>query len=142
MNNFSDCQQLQPGRTRHPSRQEPAGGCPCGLPVAPSHGSQPFRVNMQLCLLVENIKKQQNPSFCRDTACLAALIEELDRRGIRTKATGLADGRVRGHIRFGAGPLAHLLKNRFYIGEIVYRGEVYRHPRQFAADGLAEPKTS
>ncbi len=24
------------------------------------------------------------------------------------------------------GPLAHLLKNRFYIGEIVYRGEVHR----------------
>ena len=24
------------------------------------------------------------------------------------------------------GALAHLLKNRFYIGEVVYRGEVYR----------------
>ncbi len=48
-------------------------------------------------------------------------MEELDRRGIRTKGSRLADGRVRGHIRFGAGPLAHLLKNRFYIGEIVYR---------------------
>jgi site-specific DNA recombinase len=24
------------------------------------------------------------------------------------------------------GPLAHLLKNRFYIGEVHYRGEVYR----------------
>jgi site-specific DNA recombinase len=24
------------------------------------------------------------------------------------------------------GPLAHLLKNRFYIGEVNYRGEVYR----------------
>lgn len=24
-----------------------------------------------------------------------------------------------------SGPLAHILKNRFYIGEIVYRGEVY-----------------
>src|SRR5262249_14134585 len=28
--------------------------------------------------------------------------------------------------RFGVGALAHLLKNRFYIGEVVYRGEVYR----------------
>jgi DNA invertase Pin-like site-specific DNA recombinase len=54
------------------------------------------------------------------------LIEELDRRGIRTKANGLADGRVRGGIRFGVGSLAHLLKNRFYIGEVVYRGEVHR----------------
>ena len=31
-----------------------------------------------------------------------------------------------GGIRFGVGPLAHLLKNRFYIGEVHYRGEVYR----------------
>ena len=27
-------------------------------------------------------------------------------------------------LRFGVGSLAHLLKNRFYIGEITYRGEV------------------
>src|SRR5262249_57458441 len=26
----------------------------------------------------------------------------------------------------GVGALAHLLKNRFYIGEVVYRGEVHR----------------
>jgi site-specific DNA recombinase len=24
------------------------------------------------------------------------------------------------------GPLAHLLKNRFYIGEVVYRGETHK----------------
>jgi hypothetical protein len=28
--------------------------------------------------------------------------------------------------RFGVGALAHLLKNRFYIGEVAYRGEVHR----------------
>jgi site-specific DNA recombinase len=57
---------------------------------------------------------------------IAALIEDLDRRGIRTKANGLADGRVRGGVRFGVGSLGHLLKNRFYIGEVVYRGGVHR----------------
>src|SRR5467141_3631252 len=57
---------------------------------------------------------------------IAALIDDLDRRGIRTKANGLADGRVRGGVRFGMGSLGHLLKNRFYIGEVVYRGEVHR----------------
>jgi hypothetical protein len=31
-----------------------------------------------------------------------------------------------GHIRFGVGSLAHLLKNRFYIGEVTYRGEAHR----------------
>jgi site-specific DNA recombinase len=57
---------------------------------------------------------------------LAALIEDLDLRGIRTKANGRTDGRQRGGIRFGVGTLAYLLKNRFYIGEVVYRGEVHR----------------
>src|SRR5438876_9243942 len=56
---------------------------------------------------------------------IAALIEDLDRRGIRTKAIGGTDGRLRAGIRFGVGSLAHLLKNRFYVGEVVYRGEVH-----------------
>jgi DNA invertase Pin-like site-specific DNA recombinase len=60
-----------------------------------------------------------------DLGSMAALIEDLDRRGIRTKAVARLDGRVRGGIRFGVGPLAHLLKNRFYLGEVVYRGEVH-----------------
>ena len=38
----------------------------------------------------------------------------------------VANGRKSGGIRFGVGSLAHLLKNRFYIGEVVYRGEVHR----------------
>jgi site-specific DNA recombinase len=48
---------------------------------------------------------------------ISTLIEELDRSGVRTKTNGLANGR---------GSLAHLLKNRFYIGEVVYRGETHR----------------
>ena len=56
---------------------------------------------------------------------MGALLEELDRRAIRTKAAVRPDGHVRGGIRFGVGPLAHLLKNRFYIGEVLYRGEVH-----------------
>src|SRR6266702_3476361 len=62
---------------------------------------------------------------------MGALMEDLERRGIRTKARRCTDGRVIGGIRFGVGPLAYLLKNRFYIGEVVYRGEVHRgehHP--------------
>ncbi len=63
--------------------------------------------------------------YC-ELGSLGALIEELHRYGIRTKACRLADGRVRGQIRFGPGSLAYLLKNRFYLGEVVYRGEVCR----------------
>src|SRR6201981_2525940 len=57
---------------------------------------------------------------------MGALIEDLERRGIKTKANGRTDGRQRGGIRFSVGSLAHLLKNRFYIGEVVYRGEAHR----------------
>src|SRR5438552_11527017 len=62
----------------------------------------------------------------RELGAMGALLTELDRRGIRTKVNGRRDGQKRGGIRFGVGPLAHLLKNRFYIGEVHYRGEVYR----------------
>ena len=57
---------------------------------------------------------------------IRALAEELDRQGIRSKRRQLSNGRSVGGARFGVGALAHLLKNRFYIGEVVYRGEVYR----------------
>src|SRR5438105_6087689 len=59
-----------------------------------------------------------------------ALAEDLDRRGIRSKPRRLSDGRTIGGGRFGVGALAHLLKNRFYIGEVIYRGEVHRGEHQ------------
>src|SRR6266511_609742 len=54
------------------------------------------------------------------------LAEDIDRRGIRSKPRRLSDGRTIGGGRFGVGALAHLLRNRFYIGEVVYRGAVHR----------------
>src|SRR5207245_2439470 len=54
-----------------------------------------------------------------------ALAQDLDRRGIRSKPRRLSNGRTIGGGRFGVGALAYLLKNRFYIGELVYRGEVH-----------------
>src|SRR5437899_1614107 len=59
-----------------------------------------------------------------------AQAEDLDSRGIRSKLRRLSDGRTIGGGRFGVGALAHLLKNRFYIGEVIYRGEVHRGEHQ------------
>jgi site-specific DNA recombinase len=53
------------------------------------------------------------------------LLEDLDRKGIRTRCQTLATGQTRGGIRFGVGSLAHLLQNRFYIGEVVYRSATH-----------------
>jgi predicted nucleic acid-binding Zn-ribbon protein len=61
---------------------------------------------------------------------LAALAEYLDRSGIRTKRRKSDGERPGVEVPFSTGALAHMLKNRFYVGEVVYRGEVYRgdHP--------------
>src|SRR5256712_6793518 len=56
---------------------------------------------------------------------IRALAQDLDRRGIRSKPRRHSTGRTVGGGSFGVGALAHLLKNRFYIGEVVYRGEVH-----------------
>ena len=56
---------------------------------------------------------------------IGALVEDLDRKGIRTRRQVLTTGQTRGGIRFGVGSLAHLLRNRFYIGDIAYRGAIH-----------------
>src|SRR6266550_8318907 len=57
---------------------------------------------------------------------LRALTDDLACRGIRSKLRKLSSGRIVGGGSFGVGALAHLLKNRFYIGEVVYRGKIHR----------------
>ena len=56
---------------------------------------------------------------------LNRLMVDLRQRGIVTKVRSLKAGRAIGGIPFTRGPLAHLLRNRFYLGEVVYRGEVF-----------------
>ena len=48
---------------------------------------------------------------------------DLRKRGIVTKKRLLKSGETVGGIPFTRGPLAHLLRNRFYIGEVVFKGE-------------------
>ena len=55
---------------------------------------------------------------------VGSLIVDLERLGIT----------ARGGNRFGLGGLAHLLRNRFYIGEVVYRGEIHPGPQQPIVD--------
>jgi hypothetical protein len=56
--------------------------------------------------------------------CRRRLLPELRKRGIVTKLRQLGTGRTIGGIPFSRGPLADLLRNRFYLGEVVYRGKV------------------
>jgi site-specific DNA recombinase len=61
-----------------------------------------------------------------DLGSVRMLAHDLDHRRIRSKPRPLSNGRLIGGGAFGVGALAYLLKNRFYIGEVVYRGEVHR----------------
>ena len=64
-----------------------------------------------------------------------ALAQDLDRSGIRTRQRRLANGRVIGGGAFGVGGLAHLLRNRFYVGDVAYRGETFRGNHEPILDG-------
>jgi site-specific DNA recombinase len=57
---------------------------------------------------------------------LNLLLAELRRRGIVTKVRMLKTGETVGGIPFTRGSLAHLLRNRFYIGEVAFKGEVLK----------------
>jgi DNA invertase Pin-like site-specific DNA recombinase len=52
------------------------------------------------------------------------LVRDLEQRNIRTKAKLLASGATRGDIPFQRGTLFYLLRNRFYIGEVSYKGDI------------------
>ena len=51
---------------------------------------------------------------------------DLRRRGIVTKVRTLKTGETAGGIPFTRGSLAHLLRNRFYIGEVAFKGDVLK----------------
>ncbi len=55
---------------------------------------------------------------------LNLLMTDLRKRGIVTKVRKLKTGKTVGGIPFTRGPLAHLLRNRFYIGEVAFKGEI------------------
>jgi len=53
-----------------------------------------------------------------------ALVRDLRDRNMRTKTRLLTTGGIRGGVPFERGTLFYLLRNRFYIGEVNYKGEI------------------
>jgi len=56
---------------------------------------------------------------------ISSLQAELRREGVRTRQRVLATGRVLGNVPLTNGPLAYMLKNRIYLGEINHRGQSF-----------------
>jgi site-specific DNA recombinase len=68
---------------------------------------------------------------CGALGCVRLLMEDLNRRGLRSKVRVARNGRKSGGNAFSRGALYELLSNPIYIGEIRHKG--VRHP------GLHEP---
>jgi site-specific DNA recombinase len=60
-----------------------------------------------------------------DLGSLNLLLADLRRTGVKTKVRPLSNGTTIGGIPFTRGSLAAFLRNRFYIGEVRYNGEVF-----------------
>src|SRR5262249_52123340 len=62
------------------------------------------------------------------------LVLDLRERNVRTKIRKLSNGSTRGGVPFTQGPLFYLLRNRFYIGEVLYKGEICPGPQPLLID--------
>lgn len=91
-------------------------------------GSVPLGYDTKDKRLVVNVTEAKTVSFIFDQylelRSFGKLIEALDARGIATKKR-LVAGKTTGGIPFTYGPLAYVLKNRTYIGEISHKGRSF-----------------
>src|SRR5215475_12962224 len=86
-----------------------------------------YRAKDRKITVVANEAKTVRHIFRRylDLGSLNLLLAELRRTSVKTKLRSLSNGRTIGGIPFSRGSLAAFLRNRFYIGEVRYKGEVF-----------------
>ena len=64
-----------------------------------------------------------------DLGSVNRLVKDLKARGLTSKVRHLSSGGTRGGIPFTQGPLFYMLRNRFYIGEVNFKGEILPGPQ-------------
>lgn len=57
------------------------------------------------------------------------LVKDLKERSLTSKVRHLSSGGTRGGIPFTQGPLFYMLRNRFYVGEVKFKGEILPGPQ-------------
>jgi DNA invertase Pin-like site-specific DNA recombinase len=82
-------------------------------------------------LIVEDEAEQVRTIFKRYLALgsVNRLVIELRARKFRSKVRKLSNGKTRGGVTFTQGPLFYMLRNRFYIGEVHYKNEIFPGPQ-------------
>ena len=85
-----------------------------------------YRMQDGKIAIVPNEAETVRQIFSRylELGSVSALMRDLRQRDVRTKVRPLKTGNIRGGVHFGRGALFYLLRNRFYIGEVNYKGEI------------------
>ncbi|WP_375462184.1 recombinase family protein [uncultured Enterovirga sp.] len=87
-----------------------------------------YRVESKKLVIEEEEAERVRLIFRRylETGSLGLLLVDLREQGVVTKLRQLSNGRTIGGIPFTRGPLAYLLRNRFYVGEISFKGTTHK----------------
>ena len=82
-------------------------------------------------LIVKEEAEQVRTIFKRylELGSVNRLVVDLRERNLRTKIRKLSTGATRGGVAFTQGPLFYMLRNRFYIGEVRYKNEIFPGPQ-------------
>jgi DNA invertase Pin-like site-specific DNA recombinase len=85
-----------------------------------------YEVKNRKVLVIEEEADRVHTIYQRylELGSLNLLMADLRERNIQTKVRHLSSGRTVGGIPLGRGSVAHLLRNRFYIGEVAFKGEI------------------
>ena len=65
---------------------------------------------------------------------VSRLVNDLKARKLRSKIRKLSNGSIKGGVAFTQGPLFYMLRNRFYIGEVRFKGEICPAPQTALLD--------